>query len=161
MKKNEKKITIITFLIIIIMIIGIGYAYFNTTLIINGIAKIEGTFEVVFTNATINNKTDLETINISNDGLNLTFSVDLTMPGESDTINYTITNNGTIDATLNELVITSSTDNDVTFECSSIAGDLISKQSKTGTIKVTWNADSYSAQKDVSFNAYIEATQKN
>ena len=160
MRKKENKITVIISIIFVIMIIGIGYAYFNTSLIINGISKLNGTFNIVFDSAFITNQTEIEEIYISEDGLNLSFSVDLAMPGESDIIHYTITNKGTIDATLEELVVTSTDDSDVTFNCSSIQGDLLSGNSISGTITVTWNSDSYSAQKDVSFNAYIEANQK-
>ena len=64
------------------------------------------------------------------------------------------------DAVLEELAVTSEVDSDVTFDCSSIAGDLLSGESKSGTITVTWNADSVSSQKDVNFNAEIVARQK-
>ena len=160
MNKSQKKITILIIFIITILMIGVGYAYFSETLVITGTSKIVGTFDIQFKEARIENPTELETINITQDGKNLNFQVNLTMPGESDTIYYTIVNNGTIDATLENLVITSNQDNDVTFNPSNISGDLISGDTINGSITVTWNANSYSAQKDVSFNAYIKATQK-
>ncbi|MCI6266752.1 MAG: hypothetical protein MR598_07915 [Erysipelotrichaceae bacterium] len=161
MKKiKAEKNFILIWIIIIIMIMGVSYAYFSSTLYIYGIATLDGTFDIKFSEASIVNQTELETINISDNGLELSFNVKLALPGESDTIEYTIKNNGTIDAVLDELVVTSATDTDVTFNCSSIAGDLPSGETKGGTIVVTWNADSVSPQKDVSFNAEIIANQK-
>lgn len=160
MNKLQKKITILIILIILILSVGVGYAYFSETLIISGTSKLVGTFDIKFQEANINNPSELETINITQDGKNINFQVNLTIPGESDTINYTIVNNGTIDATLENLVITSNQDSDVSFNTNDISGDLLSGNTINGTITVTWNADSYSAQKDVSFNAYIKATQK-
>lgn len=160
MKDTKKKILVLSWIILIILILGVSYAYFSSTLYIYGIAKLEGNFDIHFIDASITNKSELETISISDNGLEISFNVELALPGESDTIEYTIINNGTIDATLEELNITSATDTDVIFDCSSIAGDLTSGSSKSGTITVTWNADSVSAQKDVNFNAEIIARQK-
>lgn len=150
----------ILWLVIIIMVIGVSYAYFSSTLYVNGVSKLSGNFEVVFGSANIINPSELETVSISDDGLDLSFNVKLALPGESDVIEYTIVNNGTIDAVIEELVVTSSVDEDVVFECSSIAGDLLSGESLSGTITVTWLTESVSAQKDVSFDAKVIANQK-
>ena len=159
-KMINKKIFLLIWVIIVVMVIGVGYAYFSSTLYVNGTSKLTGNFDVKFDSATIQNKSELEDINIDSTGLNMSFSVKLAMPGEADVITYTIVNNGTIDAVLEELVVTSVADSDVTFDCSSIAGDLVSGGTKSGTITVTWNSDSVSAQKDVEFNAEIVARQK-
>lgn len=160
MKDQSKKIMILSWRIILVLLIGVAYAYFSSTLYIYGVAKIAGDFDIHFSTASVVDQSELETISISDNGLELSFNVKLALPGESDIIEYTIVNNGTIDATLEELNVTSVADEDVTFECSSIAGDLISGGSKNGTITVTWNSDSVSSQKDVSFNAEIIAKQK-
>ena len=157
---KEEKNFIIMWICMIIMTIGVSYAYFSSSLYIYGIATLDGTFDIKFSEASIVNQSELETINISDSGIELSFNVKLALPGESDTIEYTIKNNGTIDAVLDELVVTSETDTDVTFNCSSIAGDLPSGGTKNGTISVIWNTDSVSPQKDVSFNAEIIANQK-
>ena len=86
MKKKENKITVIILIIFMTMIIGIGYAYFNTTLIITGISKLDGTFNVVFDSASIVNQTEIEEIYISEDGLNLSFSVDLASTAQALTV---------------------------------------------------------------------------
>lgn len=161
MKKHIKRhIFMLMWFVILILTIGVSYAYFSSTLYISGTARMIGNFEVLFTGASISNQTELESILISDTGDSFTFNVKLALPGESDTINYTIKNNGTIDATIEELNITSVADSDVTFDTSSIAGDLASGESKSGVITVTWNADSVSSQKDVSFSAEIVARQK-
>lgn len=157
---HEKKVFFITWFLIIIMVMGVSYAYFNSTLYINGIATLDGNFDIRFSEARIVDLSELETINISDTGIELSFNVKLVVPGESDTVEYTIKNNGSIDAVLEELVVTSTNDVDVSFNCSSIAGDLLSGDAKSGTITVTWNADSVSSQKDVNFNAEIVARQK-
>lgn len=161
MKKNiYKRIMMVIWIITFLLIIGTAYAYFSSTLYVNGIVNLVGTFDIRFQSATITNMTELESVNISDDGISLAFSVKLALPGESDTITYVITNNGTIDATLDNLVVTSESDSDVTFVCSDISGDLLAGTTKTGTITVTWNENSTSALKDVNFDAYIKANQK-
>ena len=156
----KKKSFALQWIIIIVMVIGVSYAYFNATLYVNGTSKLSGTFDVRFKDAVIQNQNELEDIKIDDSGLNMSFHVKLALPGDTDIITYTITNNGTIDAVLDELAVTSPSDSDVVFDCSSIAGDLPSGQSKTGTITITWNSDSMSPQKDVDFNAEIIAKQK-
>ena len=160
MKNQSKKIVILSWIVIITLMIGVAYAYFTSTLYIYGVAKLNGNFDIYFSDASVVNQSDLESILISDSGLELSFNVKLALPGESDIIEYTIVNNGTIDAVLEELNVTSGADEDVTFDCSSIAGDLVSGGSTSGTITVTWNSDSVSPQKDVNFNAEIIARQK-
>lgn len=161
MKKHIKRhIFMLMWFVILILAIGVSYAYFSSTLYISGTAKLIGNFEVLFTDVSISNQTELESVLISDTGNSFTFNVRLALPGDSDTIYYTIKNNGTMDVTIDELNITSIADDDVTFNTSSIAGDLSSGESKDGTITVIWNADSVSGQKDVSFSAEIVARQK-
>ena len=156
----KKRILLFIWFFVIIMAVGVAYAYFSSTLYVNGVGKIVGNFDIKFGSASVVNKSELEDILISDDGLSMSFNVKLALPGETDVIEYTIVNNGTIDAVLEELAVTSEVDSDVTFDCSSIAGELLSGESKSGTITVTWNADSVSSQKDVNFNAEIVARQK-
>lgn len=161
MNRDTKNRTIIlAWIIILILITGVSYAYFTTTLSVNGIAKLVGTFDIIFSDATITDQSELETISISDDGRSLSFNVKLLIPGDSHTIEYTISNNGTIDAILEELSVTSPTDSDVTFQTSQIAGDLPSGSTKTGTITIIWNPDSVETKKDVNFDAQIIARQK-
>lgn len=209
--KNMYGKSVLVGAIIGILAVGVSFAAFASTLTITGTATTTGDFDVKFTNATATDTGATTTITplgttMSPDGV-LTFQIatELAQPGSKSVVEYTITNlgsieatvgapsvvckqqsssgtttacnedditvevngtqtdlsnNGTIDATLENLVITSNQDSDVSFNTNDISGDLLSGNTINGTITVTWNADSYSAQKDVSFNAYIKATQK-
>ena len=209
--KNMYGKSVLVGAIIGILAVGVSFAAFASTLTITGTATTTGDFDVKFTNATATDTGATTTITplgttMSPDGV-LTFQIatELAQPGSKSVVEYTITNlgsieasvwapsvvckqqsssgtttacnedditvevngtqtdlsnNGTIDATLENLVITSNQDSDVSFNTNDISGDLLSGNTINGTITVTWNADSYSAQKDVGFNAYIKATQK-
>lgn len=146
-----------------VLLLGVGFAAFTTVLNISGTASLTGDFEVIFNSASITPtpSDDSEKATISKDGQTLTWKVSLAKPGDSKVVNYQIINNGSIDATLNELSITAGADDpDVTITPSVIAGDLASQGTKDGTITVTWDSDSVAAKKDITFTATINATQK-
>ena len=159
--KNNMKIGMIA--VAAVLLLGVGFAAFTTVLNITGTASLTGDFEVIFNSASITPKPsdDSEEATISEDGQTLTWKVSLAKPGDSKVVNYQIINNGSIDATLEELSITAGNDDeDVTITPSAIAGDLASQGTTDGTITITWDADSVAAKKDITFTATINATQK-
>ena len=160
--KNNMKVGMIA--LAAVLLLGVGFAAFTTVLNISGTASLTGDFEVIFNSASITptpaEQSD-EAATITDDGQTLTWKISLAKPGDSKVVNYQITNNGSIDATLNELSITAGADDpDVTITPSVIAGDLASQGTKDGTITVTLDSDSVAAKKDITFTATINATQK-
>ena len=157
--KNNMKVGMIA--LAAVLLLGVGFAAFTTVLNISGTASLTGDFEVIFNSASITptpaEQSD-EAATITDDGQTLTWKISLAKPGDSKVVNYQIINNGSIDATLNELSITAGADDTITP--SVIAGDLASQGTKDGTITVTWDSDSVAAKKDITFTATINATQK-
>lgn len=102
--KNTKKIIFIT-LLLVILLMTVGYARFETQLNINGTAEIIGEWNVKITN--------IEAIEISEGcdsgspqftNTTVTFDAKLVKPGDSITYLVTIKNLGTIDAVLSNIV---------------------------------------------------------
>jgi len=74
------------------------------------------------------------------DGLTASFEVDLVSPGDSIEYVITVSNEGTLDAKLDNIVVSDSGNEYITFETSglSINDALAKKTSKDLTVKVTY-----------------------
>lgn len=160
-----------------ILAVGVSFAAFASTLTINGTATMSGDFNVKFTSASaVENKTTttLSPSTISSDGvLSFDASVDLKEPGSISTINYTITNKGTIAANLAVPTITCYSDSGKTsaVSCSDddfdiVAGavsptSLAAAGTANGTVTVSWKSTSKSvpATNTRYFTVTIDATQ--
>lgn len=142
--------------IIGILAVGVSFAAFASTLTINGTAQITGDFNVKFTAVS---KTDTKATTtvptIVADGvLSFDVSTELDEPGSQSVISYTITNKGTIGATLSAPSITCYSDSGKAkvVECSdadlSINAGAVSPtaldatDTATGTITIKWESTS-------------------
>ena len=113
------KIPVIIVLIIAIVSLGVAFAAFNSTLIINGTASVdEVTWDIVFEGLTTENVLDSPVVvgsasvvtapTIKNNSTDIsTYSVTLSAPGDSITYNFKIHNKGTIAARVTNLDIQS------------------------------------------------------
>lgn len=102
--KNTKKIIFIT-LLLVILLMTVGYARFETQLNINGTAEIIGEWNVKITNieaTEISEGCDSGSPQFTN--TTVTFDTKLVKPGDSITYLVTIKNLGTIDAVLSNIV---------------------------------------------------------
>lgn len=163
--------------IIGILAVGVSFAAFASTLKINGTATMSGDFNVKFTAASATeNKTTttLTPSTIGSDGvLSFDASVDLKEPGSTSTINYTITNKGTIAADLAVPKITCYSDSGKTasVSCSDADFDIVAgavsptslaaSGTATGTVTVSWKSTSNTvpATNTRYFTVTIDASQ--
>ena len=119
MNNRDLKIPVIIVLIIAIISLGVAFAAFNSTLVINGTASVdEVTWDIVFEGLTTENVLDSPVVvgsanvvtapTINNNSTDIsTYSVTLSAPGDSITYNFKIHNKGTIAARVTNLDIQS------------------------------------------------------
>ena len=137
---------IIIGLCMILVIMGVGYAAFQSQLKISGTSNIGANFLVKITSITPNsivgtaeNKTEVTTYNDTS----ATFGVSLKSPGDSITYDIQIVNEGTIDAVLKTITKTDASNSAILFETSGVnEGDEL-KVGETATmkVKVTYNPE--------------------
>ena len=105
MKKTKRRLSVIV-LLLLLMSVTIGYSALSSSLNITGTSKISNAkWDVHFANISITNgsvtATTAPTIDAS--GLNITYSVDLSTPGDFYEFTVDVTNAGSVDAKLNAL----------------------------------------------------------
>ena len=117
MKRKSNRRYYILALIVLLLVLGGGYALLSETLNISGTATTSGEFGLEFNAATVGTPTSNApgaTATISVDKKTLTLAADsLTEPGAIVTYNVTIKNTKTIDAKLENIVITGTDNNDL------------------------------------------------
>lgn len=142
--------------IIGILAVGVSFAAFASTLTIEGTANLKGEFDVKFTNVTSADTKATSTLpqNISNGVASFDAVVDLSEPGSKSVITYTVSNLGSIGATLTTPSITcysdalkqtavECSDNDFIINASALnTTSLDALATATGTVTVEWNASS-------------------
>ena len=142
--KKRKNNIIIGGLLAVVLIMGIGYAAFASKLNINGTGSVSSNFDVKITGitskdivGTAGNKTDPTYTDTT-----ATFNTTLQSPGDSITYDITVSNNGSLDAVLNNITTTNGNNSAITFETSGLSqGDSLLKQTtKTLTVKVSYNS---------------------
>lgn len=104
-KKVKKYIGIIA-LVVVLMGITIGFALLSTTLSINGVSRVEASeWNVHFDNLVPNNNSVTPDVAayITDDDLNINYTVTLDKPGDFYEFTVDVVNEGTIDAKLNAL----------------------------------------------------------
>lgn len=164
MEKKKNRNTIFILIGFILFLAG-AYALFATTLNITGTASGAGNFKIEFTNFTISNDTKASaTLDSAN--TNLSVQANLTFPGDTVTIDFTIKNTGALAATVNNLVINENSNDDINVSIvglTAIEGTTLNpNETTTGSIVVTWNASSTNQTPEtVNFDVtidYIQAT---
>lgn len=155
--KNMYGKSILVGAIIGVLAVGVSFAAFSATLTVNGTATLSGDFNVKFTAVSASDtKATTSTPTISSDTGVLSFDVstELEEPGSQSVISYTISNLGTIGATLATPSITCYSDalKESQIECSDTnisinAGtvsptSLAASNTATGTITIKWESTS-------------------
>ena len=116
--ENKHKNILIGTLLAVVFVMAVGYAAFAQQLTINGSAEITSNWDVHMTNdgksatptSTMGTAPTGE-VNVEEGGLTATFTANLVSPGDKVTFVVPIENTGSIDATLNDVVLTSTTPN--------------------------------------------------
>ena len=162
MAKTKKKNYVLVVLFVLLIGISVGYAAFAQVLTINGTANANGNFKLAFTDAQIDPKVGAENSNtvISATGDTLSINMDLEYPGAGAVVTATITNTGSIDAELKNIVFTGNDDPDiqVTFDNAVLNEVIEPNGTKEVLITVKWNEESTTA-KTLNFKATLEYVQ--
>ena len=145
----------------ILVIMGVGYAAFQSQLKISGTSNIGANFNVKITSITPNSivgtALDKPEITTYND-TSATFGVSLKSPGDSITYDITIENQGTIDAILKTITKTDTNNSAILFETSGVEENDELKVGKTTTmkVKVTYNPEVTSQPTDLESTLNVE-----
>ena len=162
MAKTKKKNYALVILFVLLIGISVGYAAFAQVLTINGTANANGNFKLAFTNAVIDPNVGAEksTAVISATGDSLSINMDLEYPGAGAVVTATITNTGSIDAELKNIVFTGNEDPDiqVAFDNAVLNEVIEPNGTKEVLITVKWNEESTTA-KTLNFKATLEYVQ--
>lgn len=115
-RKFDKKNILIIFLLVVVFVMSVGFALFNTELEVNATGTVSGDWGVRFVNKTLTpvNKTDgvqQVTAQINEDNVTATLDVTFEKPGDSITYELEVENYGTIDAYLKTIDVTGETGN--------------------------------------------------
>ena len=135
---------IIAGLCMILVIMGVGYAAFQSQLKISGTSNITSDFAVRITNITPNSivggAADKSEVTTHTD-TTATFGTTLQRPGDSITYDVVIENEGNIDATLKTITKTDTSNSAILFETSGVneGDELRVGETATMKVKVTYN----------------------
>ncbi len=128
MSEQRKRNIIIATLCVVVLLMTVGYAAFQTSLNITGISNISSNWNIKITNVTTKNVVGGATNNgePTFDGLNATFKTNLVSPGDSINYDITITNSGNINAKLNKITFTDTNNPAIKFTTSGLTeGDTL------------------------------------
>lgn len=164
MRNKRVRFFVIGLIIFTFILTGV-YALLAANLNITGTATGAGDFKIEFSDFSISDPTRA-IATLSQDNTSLAISSDLSYPGDTVTINFTIKNTGSLAATVDHLVINENSTQDFTITINNLAnieGTTLAVGGTTaGSIVVTWNASSVTAKpQDVNFDVtidYIQAT---
>lgn len=164
MRDKKVRFFVIGLIIFTFILTGV-YALLAANLNITGTATGTGDFKIEFSNFTVSDATRA-TANLSQDNTSLTISTNLSYPGDTVTIDFTIQNTGSLAATVDNLIINENSTEDFTITINNLAnieGTTLAVGATTvGSIVVTWNASSVTGTpEDVNFDVtidYIQAT---
>ena len=145
---------IIAGLCMILVIMGVGYAAFQSQLKISGTSNIASNFLVKITDIQVSNivrgAADKEDVTTHTD-TTATFGTTLQSPGDSITYDITIENKGTIDAVLKTITKTDTSNSAILFETSGVnEGDPLNVgEIATMKVTVTYNPEVTSQPEDL------------
>ena len=173
MRGRKKRTLILGILCCLLVFMGVGFAIARTTLSIGGTSTAINTWDVRIANISISSKSDSVTNNeentkIGEDGVSANLQADFVQPG--DYINYEVLveNNGSIDATLNDLVIeitpSVETDKDLYIVESTMPENAKLEAGKSITFTITITFNKYAEklpEGDVNFGISLDYSQGN
>ena len=135
---------IIAGLCMILVIMGVGYAAFQSQLKISGTSNITSSFLVKITDiqSSVLSGSATNAVEPSYTDLTATFSTNLVSPGDSMKYDITVENQGNIDAYLSKIEVNASNNEAISFETSGIKeGDaLLTGASDVLTVIVRYNS---------------------
>lgn len=110
-KKKNTQLIIIAILAVAILFMSVGFAAYASTLTINGTAKVQSNkWSVHFVDTTYAETTGSKVGTKTITGTNLTYSVTLEKPGDFYEFSIDVINDGTFDAVLNGITMSTLTE---------------------------------------------------
>ena len=130
---------IIAGLCMILVIMGVGYAAFQSQLKISGTSNITSNWSVKITDiqSKVVNGTPTNASEPTHDDTTATFRTRLTSPGDTMQYDVTVLNEGDIDAKLDKITIPESTNPAIGFEVSGIEEGSLLRSKETAILTVT------------------------
>ena len=162
LNSNQRNYIIIG-LCMILVIMGVGYAAFQSQLKISGTSNIGTNFLVKITGIEVSSQSggaaDKPEVTTYND-TSATFGTTLQSPGDSITYDITIENQGTIDAVLKTISKTDASNSAILFETSGVnEGDSLNVgETVTMQVKVTYNPSVESQPEDLDSTLKVDLT---
>ncbi len=164
MRDRKVRFFVIGLIVFTFILTGV-YALLAANLNITGTATGTGDFKIEFSDFTISDPTRATAV-LNDDQTSLTINADLSYPGDTVTVDFTIQNTGSLAAIVDNLIINENSTADFSIvinNLASIEGTTLAVGATTqGSIVVTWNASSVTATpEDVNFDVtidYIQAT---
>ena len=136
-RQRRKRKIVLAFLLILLVMMGIGYSAFSSNLRITGNTKITSNWDVEITGIsapTINGSA--EEVNVPTyDKLSANINVNLYEPGDSVEYDVTISNLGSIDATLDNYTLGTSTDSMIVTFSNFTKGEILYKKGHSNSTK--------------------------
>ncbi len=131
-------------LIVAVAVMAVGYAALAQELTIFGTANIDANWNVEIASITETSAIDATTVATDFTATTASFEVNLTEPGATASYAIVINNTGSLDAIVDSIVVTPTTDvPDIEYTFSGIAVSdplLATTGTHTGTLSVTWDA---------------------
>ena len=146
MNETKKRNVIIGSLCAVLLLMVVGYAAFSTTLNINGTANISSTWNILITDIQTKNIVGGATNAEEPTGLNTltaTFKTNLVSPGDSIEYDITVTNSGSLNATLEKITKTDSNNPAIKFTTTGLTeGSTLAANGGTAVLTVKVEYDS-------------------
>ena len=142
MREQKRKIIIIS-LVGLLLIMAAGYAAFSSVLNIQGTTSISSNWDIKITNVTskdiVGSASNQEEPSWEN--LTATFNTNLVSPGDSITYEITVSNEGTLNAKLDKITLSDTSNPAIKFETSGLTeGDILNAGSNTTlNVKVSYD----------------------
>lgn len=164
--KKSKKSNIVIVLVVLLLALAVGYAAFSTELNITGTATTRtGNWDVRFTNAEITDSfvtdaaNDQNKAEVASDGKSVSVDAYLQAPGDGVNVTATISNEGILDAELNEFKVTNPTDADIIVTVPDTTDkDIAAGESRDFVFSVEWDANSTATTSDKTASFVITFT---
>lgn len=167
--KKSKKSNIVIVLVVLLLALAVGYAAFSTELKITGTATTRtGNWDVKFTSAEITQSevagsSDTNKAEPSPDGKVVNVTAFLQAPGDGANVTATITNNGNLDAVLQDFTVSGMTKNGNVYTDGDIIvtvptvnadnGNIPAKSTGEFKFSIEWNEDATKIEtKEASFD---------
>ena len=145
-KKNQKRLLVMSVALFIICAMALGYAALSSSLKISGTGTISANWDILFTNIEEGSKKGATSNeSVITDKLTATFDVDLNAPGDYIEYHVTIKNNGNIDAVIENIIgiadINRQPPTDIKFSIEGIrtGDDLLAGEEKTFVVRSEFN----------------------